>query len=863
MQFISNGSKKLWRQIALACVLLAVILYSFYDFTQDNHKRIVEQNEVYIENVTIQTAKRVDDMLLTRQNALGVIAVTVESTIDEPWVGQELLQTLQAKSAFDYIEFVDSTGLNHTSEGKTSDSSDRENYLEGMKGREGVTLIFNSRITHETLVNYYTPISFGGEIIGVLNGMYREESLRETISTDFFGISAKTYLCTKDGTVISTSGDKYSPPNILEPPTDDLKIDPEDVRRIQDSFENHQSYGYTYQDAGGTGNAYLTALSSTDWMLLQIFPSTLTGTMMDISNESGVELEVRLVVLFLLYMIYLFWKNGRQKKRLLSEKQKLSWIIEGILPLFARFVIVDYEKNTYEYLEGTQRGIPAQGCYNDLYAYMAAHYIDESDMEHISVLMSRESIQKDLPEDKSYLQYEYRINWETERWENASIFCLKRKDGIPISVLFAIQDVTNLKDWEQKTRQTLEDAFQAAENANHAKSDFLSRMSHDIRTPMNAIMGMTSIALMHLDDKERVTDCLNKINSSSQHLLSLINEVLDMSKIESGKLVLSEEPFRLPDIAESILSLLYPQTEAKKQDLKINISNLIHKNVIGDPLRLRQMLVNIITNASKFTPDGGVISFQLSEKSSKIPGSACYEFIIEDNGIGMEEEFITQIFKPFTRSKNSQSKNIEGTGLGMSIAENIVQMMNGTIEVKSRLNQGTKFTVQIYLKLQQQGDEMQKAPAPEGTSALHCLMDADYHGTRILLAEDNALNMEIARELLSNVGIQVETVWDGQEAIDAVQAHPSYYYDLIFMDIQMPNKNGYEAVREIRSIDREDLRQIPIVAMSADAFADDVKRALDSGMNDHVAKPVELEKLMKALEKWIGAKQFPSSLDAP
>ncbi|MCI6465618.1 MAG: response regulator [Faecalicatena sp.] len=388
-------------------------------------------------------------------------------------------------------------------------------------------------------------------------------------------------------------------------------------------------------------------------------------------------------------------------------------------------------------------------------------------------------------------------------------------------------------------------------------------MSHDIRTPMNAIMGMTSIALLHLDDTRRVIDCLNKIQTSSQHLLALINEVLDMSKIESGKIVLSEEPFHMSDILESILSITYPQTEAKKQHFNIDHPCLAHEDVVGDPLRLRQMLVNIISNAAKFTPEGGTISFRLTEKPSQIHGSACYEFVIADNGIGMEEEFIAHIFDPFTRSRKSVSQNIEGTGLGMSIAKNITQMMNGTIHVESHLNQGTTFTVEVYLKLQQKRSSDLKPSEnqhstmagamlkPTNAQELDHLIHVDYSGHRILLAEDNDMNLEIGRELLTNMGIQVEAARDGQQAVDAVKNHPSHYYDLIFMDIQMPNKNGYEAAREIRTIHRQDLKDIPIVAMSADAFADDIRRALDAGMNDHVAKPVEPQKLIDALKKWL------------
>ena len=513
-------------------------------------------------------------------------------------------------------------------------------------------------------------------------------------------------------------------------------------------------------------------------------------------------------------------------------------------------MIFDYETGTYEYLEDTQKDMPAQGDYNELLARMAEHYIDEADMEPMTKLLAPGSVQSKLKTGRPYLQYEYRIKWEEERWENVSILSLKKKDGVPSVVLLAIQDVTALKQWEQKNRQALQDAFLAAEEANHAKSDFLSRMSHDIRTPMNAIMGMTAIALLNLEDTQRVNDCLHKIDFASRHLLDLINEVLDMSKIESGKLVLTEERFSLRESIESIVSIIQPQTEAKKQELTVQLAPLAHDKVLGDSLRLRQLLVNILANATKFTPEGGRVDFQISEQPSPIQGSACYVFVIEDNGIGIEKEFLDHLFDPFSRSRNPQTKDIEGTGLGMPIAKSIAQMMNGDISVESSPGQGSRFTVQIYLKLPPDAHSAEHQDDASGTD-LQGLTAADYSGCRVLLVEDNALNMEIAQELLQMAGLQVETAQDGQEAIEQVTDRPPGYYDLIFMDIQMPRKNGYQAASAIRASQRDDLHQIPIVAMSADAFDDDVKRALDAGMNDHVPKPIELDKLLNALAKWI------------
>lgn len=846
--------------VVLVGLLLVIIVLSFYAFMRENTKRVLGQNRNYIEDVTKQTTSRVNDLLNERRQSLEVISITVTRTIKEPWVSQELLKVLQDASTFDYLEFVDANGLNHNADGVESDSTDRENYIEGMKGNTGISVIFNSRITRETLIDFYTPVYFEGKIIGVLNGMYREVTLQKAISTEMFDVSAKTYLCMEDGTVISSHGDDNAPDNILKGLQESSFVSNDDLEKIKDAFTEHESYNYTYAGTKGTGNAALVAIPDSNWMLLQTFPSELTYNMVRSANAAGIKLELRLLIIFLCYLCFMIWRNIRQRKKLMSEKDRLSWIVEGILPLFSRFVILDYEKNTYEYVENTQRGIAAKGSLDELIAYMTPHYIEEEKLESAANLLSREEVQERLTEDIPYLQYEYRIRWEEECWENASVLSLRRKAGVPVSVLLAIQDVTLLKEQEQEIRQTLMDAFHAAEGTNYAKSEFLSRMSHDMRTPMNAIMGMTAIALNNLDNESKVYDCLKKIDLSSQHLLALINEVLDMSKIESGKFILNEEDFCLSDVIKRCVFSIQAQAAAKKQILDIVPCDFLHDNVTGDAVRLQQVLVNLMDNAVKYTPAGGSIFVKTREIPSRVLGAACYEIVIKDSGIGMEPEFVSHVFEPFTRSETSQQKRIEGTGLGMPIAKNIIQLMNGNISVESELNRGTQFTVQFFLKLQKEALQPEKdndvsakdtkliQDEESGSTPEH---KQDYQGVRVLLVEDNELNMEIAVEMLNMAGVQVETAADGQQAVDLVKERPPYYYGLIFMDIQMPNKNGYEATKEIRSMEREDLKQIPIIALSANAFSQDIRKSKEAGMNDHMAKPVGYEKFLQALETWL------------
>ena len=408
------------------------------------------------------------------------------------------------------------------------------------------------------------------------------------------------------------------------------------------------------------------------------------------------------------------------------------------------------------------------------------------------------------------------------------------------AVLIAVRDVSQEKNLEENQKKALENALAMAKHANKAKTVFLNNMSHDIRTPMNAIIGFTSLAEANAGDKDHVIDYLKKIHISSKHLLSLINDVLDMSRIESGKVKLEEGNVHLPDILEDIRSIIYSNMHARQQELHIGIQ-VVHEDIVTDRLRLNQVLLNIISNSVKFTPVGGMINICVSEFPSERSGYAGYEFRIKDNGIGMSEEFQKHIFDSFTRERTSTESGVQGTGLGMAIAKNIVDMMGGTITLKSEPNKGTEFCVRIECALSTE----KKEETAGNTNTIH----KKYIGKRVLLAEDNELNREIITEILQELGLEVESAENGCQAVEKLTAAADGYYDLIFMDIQMPIMNGYEATKAIRSLDDEKKADIPIVAMTANAFEEDKKRAFEVGMNGHIAKPIEIDVIIKNLDR--------------
>ncbi len=415
-------------------------------------------------------------------------------------------------------------------------------------------------------------------------------------------------------------------------------------------------------------------------------------------------------------------------------------------------------------------------------------------------------------------------------------------------------DVTEMLAAERQNKLELEKALTLAEKANQAKSLFLSSMSHDIRTPMNAIIGMTTLAAAHSEDAAYVTECLKKISVSSKHLLNLINDILDMSKIEHDKVELNREYISLPSLVEEISTMIGSQSEEKGQRFQVEMGPIVHSSFYGDPLRIKQILINILGNAVKFTAPDGQVLFCVEELPVSEPDKARYRFSIRDTGIGMSAEALSHVFEPFTRGPHAD--RVEGTGLGLSITKGLVDQMGGSISVESQEGQGTLFRVSLTFPFAPEGTGApdSDAPAKSPSSPRDHAGPEFLRGQRFLIAEDNEINAEILTGLLGLYGSKMSVVPDGSQAVDAFSSAPPGTYAAILMDIQMPVMTGFEATRAIRSLPRADARSIPIVAMTANAFAEDVQAALDAGMNAHVAKPIDLAVLTHTLQTLLGEK---------
>ena len=670
-------------------------------------------------------------------------------------------------------------------------------------------------------------------------------------------------------------------------------------------------------------------------------------------------------------------KDARQRRILEEDIKK----IEGLASQYSTLYFINLDSKEYSRyniseaasVENTETHNQNSENYFNRFRELVLAYA-HPDFRDELVKFAEEDYLKELLRDKKRYAYRFLNTGKNGEYQWLELVLIKfaKVHEEASNIAFAFLNVDEEEREKEAQRKALVDALAVAEHANRAKTAFLNNMSHDIRTPMNAIIGFTALAAAHLDNVETTRDYLDKISTSSNHLLSLINDVLDMSRIESGRVKIEEKEVHLPDVLHDLRTIIQSNISSKQQDLFIDTQDILNEDIITDKLRLNQVLLNIVSNAIKFTPVGGTISIRVSEKPCKLKGYATYEFRVKDNGIGMSMEFQKHIFESFSREQTSTVSGIQGTGLGMSITKNIVDMMGGTISVKSEEGKGTEFIVVLDCKLSDNVVKYEPVPELQGARALVVDDDTDtcmsvskmlrqigmradwtvsgkesivrakeayedgdefkayiidwlmpdmngietvrrirkvigdstpiiiltaydwsdieseareagvtafvskplfmselrevltrpihtkavkkeaaeavdFTGKKILLVEDNELNQEIATEILQGAGFVVDVSEDGIAAVDKMANAASDRYDLILMDIQMPKMNGFLATREIRTLSDNKKANIPIIAMTANAFEEDKKMAFEAGMNGFIAKPINIKTLMRTL----------------
>ncbi len=787
--------------------------------------------------------------------------------------------------------------------------------------------------------------------------------------------------------------------NVLSALGDATMKDGSDYEKLIEDFAEGRSgqISFTYQDTAE--DLCYVPVEGTDWMLtILIRNNVISDQISSISEEmmsNGiVQIIITVIVMFLVFLVLI--GQSRRNARILLEQEKADR--NKIRLAYAQ---IEREQMDMENIhtamgsgrwsmEFNEKGEMTACIWTEVFRKMLGYDSEEefpnrleswSDLlypeDKVRTLREYWDTVRDYSGRKSY-DVEYRLYTRHAglRWFHAAGRLSRREDGSPLSFIGLFVDIDDEKKMEEQlTRQKLDlqDALAAAQHANRAKTTFLNNMSHDIRTPMNAIIGFTSLAAAHIENTEQVQDYLSKITTSSNHLLSLINDVLDMSRIESGKVKIEEQETSLPEIMHDLKTIVQADITSKRLEFYIDTDDVVNEHVLCDKLRLNQVLLNLLSNAMKFTKPGGVVGVRILQKGNAPEGFAAYEFQVKDTGIGMSKEFQEHVFEPFERERTSTVSGIQGTGLGMAITRNIVDMMGGTISVASEVGKGSTFTVALEFRTcsgpvrqevipqlkelralvvdddfntcssvtkmlatigmrpdwttsgkeavlrtrlaVEQNDEyaayiidwlmpdmngievvrrirgiigdgkpiiiltaydwsdIEEEARNAGVTAfcskpiflseLREILEApfvtadvkatalkeeiSFEGKKLFLVEDNELNQEIAVEILEEVGFVIDVADDGAVAVEKLKEAEPGQYDLVLMDIQMPIMDGYEATRQIRKFEDQELANIPIIAMTANAFEEDKKAALDAGMNGHIAKPIDIPKLMELL----------------
>ena len=518
-------------------------------------------------------------------------------------------------------------------------------------------------------------------------------------------------------------------------------------------------------------------------------------------------------------------------------------IIEALAKTYDCIYINNLKSGKYfevSNLDRTRIDVPKVGLAREtFYEWINKNFTDENKQE----VMDFTNIDTVAERLKNRQSINLGCNSSRLGWISINFIVVDRdEDGLANHVLFAGKFIDSEKQREIEAKEALEEAYNAARLANSAKTNFLARMSHDMRTLMNAVLGMSVIAQVNIDNKEKTLDCLSKIDASGLILLQLINDLLDLTKIESGSVNINTDVFSFSKFVNDFKAYSKSFMDCSEHEFSF-ISNVPDIKVIGDKRRIIQILINIVSNAHKYTPEGGKVRFEISERPSGDNGILGVNFICEDTGIGISEENIDHIFEPFYQGQDALDIAQYGSGLGLPIARNLATMMGGDILVESEVGKGSKFTVYIYLPIAET-EEVKKEDKEPIVDKLEKLKEFENTDKTILVVEDNEINAEIANGLFSLTGVSVDIAYDGFEAIEKVKNN---VYDLICMDIRMPKMDGYEAAKKIRSLGVK----TPIVAMTANAYSEDIYNSFEAGMNDHMAKPISIDKIISIFEKWL------------
>ncbi len=971
----TNREKTVMRKqlrIAVFIVVLVGIVLMVFQYFRFVSKTIYEESVSHLTEIFHQSDNMLRELTDKNLTYLHMWGENLQDISNEDEI-RDYIKKAQKDAGFKEFYFLSDEGNYKMATGETGYLGVQENIGEDI--RQGNDVVANAAVPGKSqLLVFATPEAHGiyqGFEYDAIAIAYENSDIVEVLDISAFNGNAQSLIVHPDGRVVidhssESWGNVYNFFGLLREHSD---MSEKELNELLEKFKAGRTDAMLLNLDGG--NYYLVYEKSNiqDWMFLGLVQADIVNASMNSLQRSTMLLVGAVVLCIAAFLISLIIQTNRTNLRRKDTEilyrdelfQKLSMNVDDVfLMLDAKTYQADYVSPNAEKL----LGITAEQIRKDIRVLGKLHPAEHEDLEKNYLEEIQVHEQREL--DLKYVH----LKTGEKRWFH-NIAMGSEVNGKKKYIL-VMSDRTS--DW--KMNQALSEAVRAAETANKAKSTFLSNMSHDIRTPMNAIIGFTTLAVSNIDDKKRVQDYLGKILSSSNHLLSLINDILDMSRIESGKIHLEETEVSLSEVLHDLKTIISGQIHAKQLELYMDAMDVTNEDVYCDKTRLNQVLLNLLSNAVKFTPAGGIVSVRIRQCHGTQKGSELYEIRVKDSGIGMSQEFVQKIFSPFERERTSTVSRTQGTGLGMAITKNIVDMMGGTIEVQTEQDKGTEFIVRLPFRTQPEYQRTEKIAELEGLKALvvdddfntcdsvtkmlvrvgmrsewtlsgkeavlrarqsvelgdafhayiidwrlpdmngievtrqirslgddtpiiiltaydwsdievearaagvtafcakplfmsdirETLMTAigqsqaepedsvlpaagsDFRGRCILLVEDNELNREIAVEILNEYGFLVDTAENGAEAVEKVKNSTSGKYDLVLMDVQMPVMNGYEATKQIRALDDPALAGIIILAMTANAFDEDRKEALECGMDGFLSKPIVIEELISTLQ---------------
>ena len=744
----------------------------------------------------------------------------------------------KAKWGFTEFYFLDSDGGCINPQGRYGYLNFDSGFVTLVRDRKNVVIdaTFPSR---EPFTVFAIPVERGeykGFTYSAIAVGYEKKRMEDIISITAFDNTSNCQIEYPDGRVIfSVNSQTDHPYNYFRYLEKNARFENTGMSQIKSDLSRGKSGTARYSLKGIKYYLVYEPTGFQDWILLGITPVSEVNYSINQVQWFTILIIGFIFVMLIMVAVYCIMQHSRSKikekdEELRYRNQMFNMLVNNTSEIF---VMISADENySVEYISPNMEsllGIPEDELYSDI--HRLNQEIPGYDWDEL-----RKELES-LPLNETLHQSHQRLNINTGevRWYNETLY-YTTVDGQE-KLLLVMTDQTE----ELRSRSQLEQALDLARSATQAKSDFLANMSHDIRTPMNAIIGFAGLLERNADNPSKVRDYITKITASGQHMQSLINDILDMSRIENGKMTLNENVFSLTEVLEEVNTVIQPQVMARKQIFVISSDEITQDIYIGDSARIRQILLNLLTNAVKYTPDGGNIELSVGETEKLTDNFAGLCFRVSDTGIGISEEYLDKIFDPFSRERNSTVSGIQGTGLGMSITRSLVDLMGGSIYAESRLGQGSVFTVNLHLKCGQDPEIRQEDNSGSSDS---------LEGINILIAEDTPMNVEIILDLLEMYGARCITAVNGREAFEKFEASSPGDIHIILMDIQMPVMDGYEATGKIRSCGHPDAEIIPIIAMTANAFADDIQKCLDAGMDAHIAKPLNINKLNKMIREY-------------